>query len=142
MKEHIFMTTQDKAAQDKTDAEKRFQAGIDAYNEGKLDVAAEAFTDAEIRFRLLGDFKRAGDSRSMLADVQLQNNALEQAVISYQRAMKLYRDAGRPLNEAGSTLALGHVERQLAHLDLAQKAYESAGQLYSTQDNAQGRGNV
>ena len=91
------MTTQDKE-KDKTAAEQRLQAGIEAYSNGKLEAAAEAFGDAEIRFRLLGDFKRAGDSRSMLADVQRQNNKLEQAVNSYQRAMKLYRDAGRPLS--------------------------------------------
>src|SRR5215469_7215796 len=110
------------STQDVNAAERRLQAGITALNNGTLDIAAEAFSDAEIRFRLLGDFKRAGDARSMLADVQRQNNQLEQAVNSYQRAMKFYRDAGRPLNEAGSALAMGHVERQQAHLDRAQDA--------------------
>src|SRR5437868_14958828 len=110
------------ATQDVTAAEKRLQAGIDAFNDGKLDRAAEAFNDAEIRFRLLGDFKRAGDARSMLADVQRQNNQLEQAVNSYQRAVKFYRDAGLPLNEAGAAPAKGHVERQQALLDRAQDA--------------------
>ena len=91
--------------QDATLAEKRLQTGMDSFNDGRLDKAAEAFSDAEIRFRLLGDFKRAGDSRSLLADVQRQNNQLEQATSSYQRAMKLYRDAGQPLNEAGAALS-------------------------------------
>src|SRR6266446_723846 len=131
------MQTQDEKA-----AEKRLQVGIDAYYDSKFDIAAEAFSDAEIRFRLLGDFKRAGDARSMLADVQRQNNQLEQAVNSYQRAMKFYRDAGRPLNEAGSALAIGHVERQQAHLDRAQDAYQVAQNLYRTHKNAQGQGNV
>ncbi len=94
------MSTQDEKA-----AEKRLQAGIDAFYDGKLDVAAEAFSDAEIRFRLLGDFKRSGDSRTMLADIQRQQNQLEQAANSYQKAMRLYRDANRPLNEAGSSVA-------------------------------------
>src|SRR6266516_3327453 len=74
------------STQDEKTAENRLQAGIDAFYAGKLDMAAEVFSDAEIRFRLLGDFKRAGDSRSMLADVQRQNNLLEQAANSYQRA--------------------------------------------------------
>ena len=109
-------------AQDEKAAEKRLQAGIDAFYDGKLDAAAEAFSDAEIRFRLLGDFKRSGDSRTMLADVQRQQNQLEQAANSYQKAMQLYKDANRPLNVAGSSLSLGHIERQLAHLDRAQEA--------------------
>ncbi len=95
------------STQDVQTAEKRLQAGIEAFNNGTLDIASEAFSDAEIRFRLLGDFKRAGDSRSMLADTQRQNNMLEQAANSYQRAMKLYHDAGYPLNEARSALSLG-----------------------------------
>ena len=47
------------STQDETAAEKRLQAGIDAFYDDKLDAAAEAFSDAEIRFRLLGDFKRS-----------------------------------------------------------------------------------
>src|SRR5260370_30068353 len=104
LKDQVFMMTQDEKA-----AEKRLQAGIDAFYDGKLDAAAEAFSDAEIRFRLLGDFKRSGDSRTMLADIQRQKNQLEQAANSYQKAMRLYRDANLPLNEAGSSLSLGHV---------------------------------
>src|SRR5262252_6570613 len=117
------MTTEDKK-KEVAAAEQRLQAGIEAYSDGKLDVAAQAFGDAEIRFRLLGDFKRAGDSRSVLADVQRQNNQLDQAINSYHRAIKLYQDAGRPLNEANAFLAMGHIERQQAHLDRAQQAYE------------------
>src|ERR1700693_4621927 len=112
------------AAQDVNTAEKRFRDGIEALQDGKLEVASEAFNDAEIRFRLAGDFKRAGDSRALIADAQSQNNMLEQAPNSYQRAMKLYQQAKRPLNEAGAALALGHVERQQAHLDYAQEAYQ------------------
>ena len=88
------------SAQDEKAAEKRLQAGIDAFYDGKLDTAADAFSDAEIRFRLLGDFKRSGDSRTMLADVQRQQNQLEQAANSYQKAMRLYKDANRPLNSS------------------------------------------
>src|SRR5436190_160240 len=137
------MATQDNATteKDRQKAEKRLQDGIEAYNDGKLDKAAEAFGDAEIRFRLIGDFKRAADSRAMIADVQRQNNALEQAINSYQRAIKLYKDAHRPVGEANMQLSLGHVERQLAHLDRAQDAYQSAQQLYRAQSNAQGLGN-
>jgi len=46
-------------------AQQRLQQAFDAYSEGKLDQAEEAFGDAEIHFRLLSDFKRAGDCRSM-----------------------------------------------------------------------------
>src|SRR5579875_1250192 len=128
--------------QDSKAAERRFDKGIEAFNDGKLDVAAEAFGDAEIRFRLAGDFKRAGDSRMMIADVQRQLNQLEQATISYQKARNHYRQAKHPLNEAGAILSLGHIERQQAHLDLAQQAYEDAQALYLSLGNAQGRGNV
>src|SRR5579883_821565 len=126
------MTTADnnKQVQDRQLAEKRFQVGIDAYANGKLEPASEAFNDAEIRFRLIGDFKRAGDARSLIADVQQQQNQLEAAINSYQRAARFYRDADRPLQEAQTLLALGHIERQLAHLDRAQDAYKQAEQLY------------
>ena len=86
------------ATQDVKAAEARFQAGIEALQDSKLDVAREAFSDAEIRFRLVGDFKRAGDSRALIADAQRQNNMLEQAANSYQKAITLYRQANRPLN--------------------------------------------
>src|SRR5215472_6888313 len=135
------MTTQDKQ-NDLAAAEQRFQAGIEAYSDSKLDVASQAFTDAEIRFRLLGDFKRAGDSRTMLAEVQRQNNQLEQAANSYQKAMRLYKDANRPLNEAESALSVGHVQRQLAHLDRAQESYQHAWNLFVDLGNSQGQGNV
>src|SRR5579864_7481336 len=129
------------ATQDKT-AEKHLQAGIDAYNDGKFEAAADAFVAAEKLFRQIGDLKRAGDSRSMLADVQRENNLVEQAITSYQRAMKLYAEAGRPLNEANTALSIGHLERQQTHLDRAQNAYQNAQQLYMAQDNLQGLGNV
>src|SRR5579859_3135488 len=116
--------------QDKTPAEMRLQAGMAAYSEGKLEAAADAYIEAEKLFRQAGDVKRAGDSRSLLADVQRENNLLEQAISSYRRAMKLYREAGRPLSEAQAALATGHLERQLGHLDLAQEAYENAEKLY------------
>src|SRR5581483_3417702 len=144
LEEYSIMTTaeNEKKEKDRQQAERRFQSAIEAYNDGQLDKAAEAFGDAEIRFRLAGDFKRAGDSRSMIAEIQRQNNTLEQAINSYQRAMKFYRDAGRPINEAGSLLSMGHVERQLAHLDRAQNAYLTAQRLYSDHHNAPGLGNV
>ena len=94
------------AVQDVKAAEQRFQDGIEATQEGRLDRAVEAFGDAEIRFRLAGDFKRAGDSRVLIADAQRQNTMLEQATNSYQKAIKLYQQANQPLNEAGATLAL------------------------------------
>src|SRR5260370_17441114 len=97
------MTTEDKQ-KDVTAAEQRLQAGIDAYNDGELDVAAQAFGDAEIHFRLLGNFKRAGASRSLLAEVQRKNNQFELAVNSYQRPMKLHTEAGRPLNDTRPAL--------------------------------------
>src|SRR5579864_2503858 len=115
------MTTQET---EKLRAEKSLQDGIEAYNDGKLERAAETFADAEIRFRFLGDVKRAGDSCSMLADAQRQNNQLKQAVVSYQRAVKLYQEAGRPLNKASSVLSIGHVERRQAHLDKARNRSE------------------
>src|SRR5438045_9725102 len=122
------------ATQDKTAAEMRLQAGIDAYNDGQLEVAADAFVEAEKLFRQMGDLKRAGDSRSMLADVQRENNLVEQAITSYQRAMQLYREAGRPLNEANTALAIGHLERQKAHMDRAQDTHHNAPQLYIATD--------
>ena len=42
-------------------AEIRLKTGIDAYSDGKLEVAAEAFIEAEKLFRQSGDLKRAGD---------------------------------------------------------------------------------
>jgi tetratricopeptide (TPR) repeat protein len=130
------------AVQDVKAAEQRFQDGIAAIQEGNLERAVVAFGDAEIRFRLAGDFKRAGDSRQLIADAQRQNSLLEQATNSYTKAIKLYQQANRPLNEAGATLALGHIERQQAHLDGAQEAYQRAWHLYAPLDSTQGLGNA
>ncbi|HLJ36049.1 MAG TPA: tetratricopeptide repeat protein [Ktedonobacteraceae bacterium] len=132
------MTTQETEQQR---AEKSWQDGIEAYNDGKLERAG-AFADAEIRFRFLGDVKRAGDSCSMLADAQRQNNQLKQAIVSYQRAVKLYQEAGKPLNEASSVLSIGHVERRQAHLDKARNAYLQARDIYRTQQDTQGLGHA
>src|SRR5436305_14408220 len=114
------------ATQDHVLAEKRLQEGIAAYNDGKLDIAAEALIEAEKLFRELGDLKRAGDCRSLLADAQRENSLIEQSITSYQRARKLYQEAGRPLNEAQAALAIGHLERQQSRLERAQAAYERA----------------
>src|SRR5260370_9814502 len=56
--------------------------------------------------------------------------------------MRLYKDANLPLNEAGSSLSLGHVERHLAHLDRAQEAYQNAWNFEVSQVNVKGQGNV
>src|SRR5260370_38573738 len=111
------------AVQDVKAAEKRFQDGIEAAQDGKLDAAIEAFSDAEIRFRLAGESKRAGDSRALMADAQRQSAMLEQAANSYQKAIKLYRQAKPPLNEACATLALRHIERRNASPAIAQERY-------------------
>src|SRR6185437_1212592 len=47
-----------------------------------------------------------------------------------------------PLNEADSTLAMGHVQRQQVHLEKAQDAYLKAQYLYRTLQNAQGLGHT
>ena len=44
------MTTQE---QESKQAEIRFNKGLEAFNDGRLDVASEAFGDAEIRFPYL-----------------------------------------------------------------------------------------
>jgi tetratricopeptide (TPR) repeat protein len=136
------MTTSENSNKDLQQAEQRLNTAFTAYNEGKLDKATEAFGDAEIRFRLGGDLKRAGDARSMIADIQRTANQFDQALNSYQRAKRLYHDAQHPLLEAGSMLSSGHIERQLAHLDRAQDAYQGAQHIYRTHQQAQGLGNV
>ena len=136
------MATPENAKNDLQQAEQRLTTAFAAYNEGKLDKATEAFGDAEIRFRTGGDLKRAGDARSMIADIQRTSNQFDQALRSYQRAKRLYHDAQRPLLEAESMLSAGHIERQLAHLDRAQEAYQGAQQIYRTHQQAQGLGNV
>jgi tetratricopeptide (TPR) repeat protein len=138
------MTTPDntKFEIDRQQAEKRLQAGIEAYNDGNLPKAIEALGDAEIRFRLIGDFKRAGDSRSMAADAQHESKQFEQALNSYQRAKNLYKDAHRTLLEANVSLSMGHIEREMIHLDRAQDLYQGALQVYKEEQYGQGMGNA
>ena len=138
------MTTSDKEKREKglQQAETYLNAGSEARNDGKLDQAADAFGEAERRFRLAGDMERAGDSCSLLAAVQLQNNMPEQAIRSYQRALQLYKEAGCPVSEADSYLAIGHIERQLGQLDRAQASYQMAQNLYRANGSLQGLGNT
>src|SRR5690349_6818720 len=98
------MITPDKEKREKDlqQAETYLNAGSEARKDGKLGQAADAFGEAERRFRLAGDLKRAGESRSLLAAAQLQNNMPEQAIRSYQRARRVYKEAGCPVSEAES----------------------------------------
>src|SRR5437588_12964225 len=105
------------ATQEHVLAEKRLQEGIAAYNDGKMEIAAEALIEAEKLFRELGDLKRAGDCRSLLADVQRENNLIEQSITSYKRSMKLYQEVVRPLNEDIESIAIGHIERLYTHVE-------------------------
>lgn len=91
---------------------------------------------------VLGHFKRAGDSRTIIARIASQDDQFEQSISSYQHAIQLYRDAGCRDDEAQSHLALGHVERQLGHLDQAEQDYLIAQSLYQSQQQQQGLGHV
>src|SRR6266566_3212959 len=137
------MTTSDKEKREKDlqQAETCLNAGSEACKDGKLDQAADAFGEAETRFRLAGDVKRAGDSCSLLAAAQVQHTMPEQAIRSYQRALELYKEAGSPVSEADSYLAIGHIERQLGQLDRAQASYHMAQNLYRANRHLQGLGN-
>lgn len=128
--------------QDKQSAEEYFQSGVQAYDDSELAQAVESFGEAEQSFYLVGDFKRAADSRAMIADIERQDGLLEQSVSSYQHAIQLYRDASRSSDEAESLLAMGHVQRQLGHLDQALEAYIMARRLYQSLHQVQGLGHV
>lgn len=78
---------------------------------------------------VLGHFKRAGDSRTIIARIASQDDQFEQSISSYQHAIQLYRDAGCRDDEAQSHLALGHVERQLGHLDQSQQQQQGLGHV-------------
>ncbi len=128
--------------QEKPSAEASFQFGVQASNDSEMEQAAESFGEAQQSFSLGGDFKRAAESRAMIAAIEGQDGLLEQSVSSYRYAIQLYRDGGRPSEEAESLLAMGHVERQLGHLDQALKAYPMAHRLYQSLHQVQRLGRV
>jgi len=136
------MLTKNSKEQNRQSAEVSFRAGSEAYEAGRLEQAVQSFGDAERSFCLIGDFKRAGDSRAMIAMIEHQNGLLEQSISSYRCVIQLYQDAGSPSDAAASLLALGHVERHLGHLDQAQEAYLMAQSLYQSLQQAQGLGHV
>jgi tetratricopeptide (TPR) repeat protein len=131
----------EKREKDLQQAETYLNAGSKARNDGKLGQAADAFEEAERRFRLAGDRKRAGESCSLLAAAQVQNTMPRQAIRSYQRALRLYKEADCPVNEADNFLAIGHIERHLGQLDHAQASYQMAQNLYRANGHLQGLGN-
>src|SRR5438045_2006200 len=102
-------------AQEKPSAEASFLFGVRASTDSELEQAAESSGEAEQSFDLGGDFRRAAESRAMIAALAGQDGLLEQSVSSSRDALQLSRDAGRPSEEAESLLALGHVQRQLGH---------------------------
>ena len=128
--------------QEKPSAEASFQFDVQTYNDSELELAAQPLGEAEQSFELGGDFKRAADSRAMIADIGGQDGLLEQPVSSYRHAIQFYQDAGRPSEKAESLLAMGHVERQLGHLDQALEAYLMAHRLYQSQHQVQELGHV
>lgn len=123
-------------------AEESYRAGIEAHDEGRLDAAAASFGSAERSFCLIGDLKRAGDSRAMIAMIEHQDGLLEQSTSSYRRAIQLYQDANSPDDVAAIFLALGHGERHLGHLYQAQEAYLMAQSLYQSLHQVRGLGRV
>jgi tetratricopeptide (TPR) repeat protein len=128
--------------QDRQSAEEHFRVGVQAYDAGDKEQAVKSFGNAESAFCLVGDFKRAGDSRAVIATIEHQNGLLEQSSSSYRRAIQLYRDAGRTGDEAESLLALGHVERHLGHLEQAHATYLMVQSLYQSLQQVQGLGHV
>lgn len=127
---------------DERSAEESYRAGIEAYNEGWLEAAVESFGNAERSFCLIGDLKRAGDSRAMIAMTEHQDGLLEESTGSYRRAIQLYQEASSPGDVADTFLALGHGERHLGHLDQAQEAYRMAQSLYQSLQQVRGLGRV
>src|SRR5260221_6187576 len=119
------MTTEDKQ-KDVTAAEQRLQAGIDAYNDGELDVAAQAFGDAEIHFRLLGNFKRAGDSRSLLADIQRLERRFQEATANYQYVLEIYESTRDAFGIVDGLLGLGHIYLAQWQLERAADTFAEA----------------
>src|SRR5258708_21516182 len=111
---------------DKQRAEKRLQDGIEAYNDGKLDKAAEAVEDAEIRFRLAGDFNRARDSRSMLADIQRLERQFNEAETNYQLALETYRAYKDVFGIIDALLGLGRIYLDQGRLDKAADTFAEA----------------
>ena len=66
--------------QEKPSAEASFQFDVQTYNDSELELAAQPLGEAEQSFELGGDFKRAADSRAMIADIGGQDGLLEQPV--------------------------------------------------------------
>ncbi len=128
--------------QEKPSAEESFQFDVQTYNDSELELAAQPLGEAEQSFELGGDFKRAADSRAMIAAIEGQDGPLEQSISGYRHAIQLYQDAGRPSEKAESLLAMGHVERQLGHLDQALEAYLMAHRLYQSLHQVQELGHV
>src|SRR6266566_1210733 len=94
---------------EKPSAEESFLFGVQTSNDSELEQPAEPFGEAEQSFDLGGDFKRAADSRAMIAAIESQDGLLEQSVSSYRHAIQLYQDGGRLSDKAESLLAMGHV---------------------------------
>lgn len=136
------MFTENSKQQGRQSAEEYFRDGVQAYNDGKLEEAMASFARAEKAFSLRGDFKRAGDSRTIIARIASQNDQFEQSISSYRQAIQLYRDAGCREDEAGCELALGYVKRQLGYLEQAEQDYLIAQSLYQSLQHLQGLGHV
>src|SRR6266702_4708537 len=108
------MTTQsnDKQEKDRQLAGKRQQSGLEAYHEGKLDKAAEAFGDAQ---------RPVSEASSSLAlgHVERQLTHLDRAQDAYQYAQQLFRTASYTAGLGSVELALGHIELQRGRTDYA-----------------------
>jgi tetratricopeptide (TPR) repeat protein len=115
----------------RSEAEAQLRKGLRASEEGRLEIAAEALTQAEMLFRNLHDMVHVAECRAALGEVQRQSGALRKATASYEEAIKLYHEHNLTLREASATLALGHVERARGRLDLAQHTYRRAITLFT-----------
>jgi len=103
------------------------QLGLAAWASGDLDAARRMTADATANLRLAGYISSAIGGAIVLADIQIAQGRLRDAMATYERALQWATELGAPVLQGAADMYVGMSALQREHNDL-----ETAAQLLLT----------
>ena len=103
------------------------QLGLAAWTNGDLEAARRMTADGMTHMRLVGNISDAIGGAIVLADIQITQGCLHEAMATYQRALQWATEPGAPVRPGAADMVVGMSALHREHNDL-----ETATQLLLT----------
>ena len=103
------------------------QLGLAAWTNGDLEAARRMTADGMTHMRLVGNISDAIGGSIVLADIQIAQGCLHEAMATYQRALQWATEPGAPVRPGAADMVVGMSALHREHNDL-----ETATQLLLT----------